>query len=134
MEVPAPPEMPAIAAPSAAIAFADPANAPVHVVSDSPILTARPSIIQLTFGEGEGQQPAPQYPPEAVIAGEEGTVVVRLSVDEEGRVTEAVAVSPCSWPLLNSAAVRAVRDTWHFRSGSERCYEVSIQFQLNRHE
>ena len=131
---PSPPEQPAVAAPNPAIAFAEPVNSPVHVVTAPRIVTTQPAIIQLTFGEGEGQQPAPEYPPEAVINGQEGTVIVRLTVNQDGRVTDAVALSPCPWPLLNSAAVRAVRTTWRFQSGPMRSYEVSIQFQLNRHE
>jgi TonB family protein len=125
---------PPVAAPSPAIVFAEPIEAPVHIVESPRIAINRPAIIQLTFGEGEGRQPAPEYPPEAVIAGQEGTVIVRLTVDESGRVTDAVASSPSSWPLLNNAAVRAVRATWWFRKGPVRSYEVSIQFQLNRHE
>jgi TonB family protein len=133
-EISTPPELPAVAAPSPAIAFAEPINAPVHVVTAPRIVTTRPAIIQLTFGEGEGAQPPPEYPPEAVINGQEGTVIVRLSVDQDGRVTDAIASTPCSWPLLNNAAVRAVRRTWRFQKGPMRSYEVSIQFQLNRHE
>jgi TonB family protein len=129
-----PPEVPAVAAPSPAIAFAEPVNAPAHVVTAPRVVTTQPAIIQLTFGEGEGAQPPPEYPPEAIINGQEGTVIVRLSVDQDGRVTDAVAVSPCPWPLLNNAAVRAVRNAWRFRNGPPRSYEVSIQFQLNRHE
>jgi TonB family protein len=132
--VPSPPQEPSVAPPSPAIAFAEPVNAPVHIAQSPQIISTRPAIIQLTFGEGEGQQPAPDYPPEAVIDGQEGTVVVRLTVDEDGRVTEVIAISPSPWPLLNNAAVRAVRDTWRFRSGPARSYQVSIQFQLNRHE
>lgn len=133
-EISAPPVQPVVAAPSGAIAFAEPVDVPVHVAEAPPVVSTQPSIIQLTFGEGEGQQPPPEYPPEAVIDGQEGTVVVRLTVGEDGRVSDATASSPCPWPLLNSAAVRAVRTTWRFRRGLVRSYEVSIQFQLNRHE
>jgi protein TonB len=128
---PAPPESPVVAAPNPAIAFAEPVDAPVHAI-EAP--ATQQSVIRLTYGEGEGQQPAPEYPPEAVRAGEEGTVVVRMTVAEDGRVVDAQAISPCSWPVLNSAAVRAVRSTWRFGKGPPRSYEVSIQFQLNRHE
>jgi TonB family protein len=145
-----PPELPEVTAPSPAVAFAMPVNAPVHVVkiphanAPKPVTEQRteqpgnsvmqPSVIQLTFGEGEGEQPAPEYPPEAVIGGEEGTVVVRLTVGEDGRVTDAVASTPCNWPLLNNAAVRVVRTDWRFSKGPVRSYEVSIEFHLNRHE
>jgi protein TonB len=128
----APPDLAAVAAPSPAIAFAEPVDAPVHMVETPHV--APNSVIQLTYGEGEGEQPAPEYPSEAVRAGQEGTVVVRMTVAEDGRVTQAQAISPSPWPVLNSAAVRAVRSTWRFRRGPVRIYEVSIQFQINRHE
>jgi TonB family protein len=134
VSLPSPPEEPVVVAPSPAIAFAEPVNAPVHIATAPRIAATHPAIIQLTFGEGEGAQSPPDYPSEAVINGQEGTVVVRLTVDQDGRVTDAVVVSPCAWPLLNNAAVRTVRTTWHFRRGPARSYEVSIQFQLNRHE
>ncbi|MGD0766857.1 MAG: energy transducer TonB [Tepidisphaeraceae bacterium] len=130
----APPDSPAVAAPSPAIAFAEAVDAPVHLVETPRITATEKSVIRLTYGEGEGQQPAPEYPPEAVRAGQEGTIVVRMTVSEDGRVTQAEAVTPCPWPVLNSAAVRAVRSTWRFRRGPVRIYEVSIQFQINRHE
>jgi protein TonB len=149
-DVSPPPDVPEVALPSSAIAFATPVNMPVQVVKihhtaaprptpDQPMpaqhnTATQPSVIPLTFGEGEGEQPAPEYPPEAVMGGEEGTVVVRLTVSEDGRVTDAVASTPCNWPVLNNAAVRAVRTTWRFRRGPVRSYEVSIEFHLNRHE
>ena len=73
-------------------------NAPIHLVEAPSIASAQPSIIHLTFGEGEGQQPPPEYPPKRLSTGQEGTVVVRLTVGEDGRVSDATAASPCSWP------------------------------------
>src|ERR1019366_3312343 len=116
------PELAAVAAPSAAIAFAVPVPGPPH-----------PAIVhKLTYGQGEGQQPAPEYPREAVLAQQEGVVVVRFVVGKDGRVLSADAVSPSPWPLLNQAAIRAIRDTWQFAPGPVRSYEVSIQFQLRQ--
>ena len=90
-----------------------------------------PLVQHLTYGHGEGRQPAPIDPYEAALAHQQGTVVVRFTVDANGNVTGADAVSPSPWPLLNQAAVRAVRDTWHFSAaGAPRAYEVSIQFKL----
>jgi TonB family protein len=51
--------------------------------------------------------PEPEYPPIAKAAGAEGTVSVRVTVDEEGNVIAAKAVS--GHPLLQSAAVDAAR-------------------------
>jgi protein TonB len=140
---PAPPT--AVAAPSPAIAFAVPIAGPVRFVPanqaiatpiNRPETPSTPSTntasrpTRLILGQGEGRQPAPQYPFEAIRQGQQGTVVVRLTVGETGAVLTADAVVPCPYPLLNEAALHAVRDTWHFAAGNMRSYEVSIQFQL----
>lgn len=49
--------------------------------------------------------PRPPYPPIARAAGASGTVVVRVLIDEDGRVLEAEAVS--GHPLLRQAAQQA---------------------------
>ena len=54
-------------------------------------------------------KPEPEYPAEAKAAGAQGTVTVRILVDEEGRVAEAEAVS--GHPLLREAAVAAARNS-----------------------
>ena len=56
-------------------------------------------------------KPAPEYPAIAKAARASGTVVVRLTVDESGRVSEAVAES--GHPLLQQSAASAVRQ-WRF--------------------
>jgi TonB family protein len=51
------------------------------------------------------KKPAPEYPGGAKAAGQQGTVVVQLTVDEGGNVAEAKAVS--GPPLLKAAAEKA---------------------------
>lgn len=53
-------------------------------------------------------KPQPEYPPVARAARAEGTVVVSIVVDEEGRVVAAQAKS--GHPLLHAAAVKAARE------------------------
>jgi protein TonB len=141
---PAAPALISVAAPSPSIAFSLPTSAPSHIVeakqaiprrteqiaTTQPASTASATPQRLTYGQGEGIQPAPQYPREAVLARQQGTVTIRFTVGADGRVQTAQAISPCPFPLLNQAAVRAVRETWRFRAGPVRSYEVSIQFQL----
>jgi periplasmic protein TonB len=122
-ELPQPFSLPA---PSPAMAFALPVDAPLRTE------TAGVSApVQLTFGQGEGRQPAPDYPIEAVMARQQGTVVVLFTVSEDGRVTSAAASSPSPWPMLNQAAIRTIRDSWRFPPGRARSYQVAIQFMLN---
>ena len=90
-----------------------------------------PVVSRLTFGEGEGRQPPPDYPRDAVLAHQEGTVTLRFTVGEDGRVASVEVISASRWPLLNQAASRAVRDTWRFNPGPKRIYEVPIEFELN---
>jgi hypothetical protein len=92
----APPPI-AVAQPSAAIAFAVPVEGPTRVVPFDqatyarPSSTATPAVQRLTFGQGEGRQPSPEYPVQAIQQHKEGTVVVRLVVGEGGQVPEGSA-------------------------------------------
>jgi len=89
-----------------------------------------PQVTQLVYGQGEGAQPTPDYPREAALAGEEGVVGVRFTVDGDGNVQSADAVRPCKWPILNQAAVRSILDTWKFEAGAPRTFEINIIYQL----
>lgn len=131
----------AVAMPSPSIAFAVPVEGPSRVVSaaqasysraESPSAAASPTVQQLTFGQGAGKQPAPEYPPVAERAGQEGSVSVRFIVAENGRVTAAEAVAPSPWPMLNDSALRTIRNRWRFPAGNLRTYEVAIRFQLRK--
>src|ERR1700733_177825 len=115
----APPLIPVVA-PSPTIVFALPMTGPSRTIEakqaiprhSSQTATTQTSAIaaapqRLTYGQGEGVQPAPEYPREAVLARQQGTVVIRFSVNEDGWVQTAQAISPCPFPLLNQAAVRA---------------------------
>jgi TonB family protein len=125
----APPDIATISPPTAPPLFAQPVD---HLPPKPAAPTPKPAVIHLTFGEGEGDQPAPVEPPEAVRDGEEGTVIVRMTVGQDGRVIDAQAVSPSRWPLLNGAAVQTIRNTWRFPKGPVRVYEVTIEFVINR--
>jgi TonB family protein len=121
--------------PAAPIALARPGAFPEYRAL-TPMQTLVPGASappeRLTFGRGEGRQPAPEYPREAALAGEEGTVVVRFEVDQGGHVEDAQPIVPCSWPLLNQSALRTIRHDWRFSPGPPRAYEISIEFQLSQ--
>ena len=137
------PQAVAVALPSSAIAFALPVEGPVRIADAAQASYSRAEapananantvalpVQQLTFGQGAGKQPAPEYPVVAQDAGQEGTVSVRFVVAENGRVTSAEAVTPSPWPLLNDAALRTIRNRWRFAHGQPRAYEVAIRFLL----
>ncbi len=135
----------AVAEPGPGVAFAVPTAGPVRVVSFSEASHRRRGATvaetanrggvgaqTLVFGQGDGRQPAPPYPPRASRQGQEGVVGVRLTVDSAGRVIAAEAAQPCVWPLLNEAAVRTVQERWQFRPGPVRVFDVAIRFRLKK--
>ena len=139
-----PPPTITVAAPSPQMAFAVPVEIPAPIVpaseasyrtrEETPVVEAPvpapPAPQPLVFGRGEGKQPAPEYPRQALREGQEGIVIVRFNVGESGRVQSAAASQPSPWPLLNDAAVRVVRQRWRFSAGANRYYEVAIRFNL----
>lgn len=137
--IPSAPQPMAVAEPSAAVAFAIPVEniARVAAVRNASYYqapanqVAAPAVQHIAFGQGEGRQPAPDYPARARREGQQGTVVVRLTVGETGSVLAAEAVTPSPWPLLNDSAVRTVKNRWAFSGGRPRVYEVPIRFALN---
>ena len=76
--------------------------------------TSPPRVVRLSTGVLPGKatrKVEPVYPEQAAAAGVEGRVVVEVTVNEEGRVIAAHAVS--GHPLLRDAAVEAARQ-WVF--------------------
>ncbi|MEQ2009024.1 MAG: energy transducer TonB [Limisphaerales bacterium] len=154
------PQLVAVALPSPTVAFALPIEAPARIVDVNQAAFVRPApkpapiapstapttgkekpsagiapapVVQtLTFGEGEGTQPAPRYPDTARRAGQEGTVVIRFTVGADGRVLAAEPSSPSPWGALNREAVRTVREQWRFKPGRARLCEVAIRFELKK--
>ncbi len=76
-----------------------------------------------------GTMPPPVYPPEARRRNQEGTVMIAFTVDADGSVIGARVARPSPWPLLNEAAVHAVR-RWHFPAGPVMNLQQPVVFQL----
>ena len=101
------------------------------VAREATLAPAAPLKVEtLTLGQGEGKQPAPEYPAAAKRLGQEGAVVVRFDVNGQGQVTSAELQQPSPWPLLNQSALRVVRERWRFLSGSVRRFVVTIRFEM----
>lgn len=62
--------------------------------------------------------PQPDYPPESRRRGEQGTVRLLLQVDAEGRVAGAAILGSSGHPLLDQAALAAVR-RWRFEPATQ---------------
>jgi protein TonB len=137
-----PPVMPVLVATTSSASLATPWNVsePTPIVAASQVNSApqsnaddnKTSAQQLVFGQGEGRQPLPRYPSTARLQGQEGAVSVRINVTANGHIATVDISSASPWPLLNEAAVRTVRERWHFAAGKPRIYEVAIRFSLQK--
>ncbi len=76
-----------------------------------------------------GRRPPPYYPASSRRAGEEGSVVISLTIGDSGHVTAARIVRPCSYPALNESALNAVR-RWKFKPGPVVTTTQTITFRL----
>jgi periplasmic protein TonB len=131
-----------VAEPSELLAFALPVEGAVRLVEpaqagstplaavDAALTSNQWAVQPLVFGQGEGDQPRPDYPLRARRERQEGRVDVRLRVDPRGRVVQTELSSASPWPLLNEAALRTISSRWRFPQGPVRDYEVAIIFQL----
>lgn len=70
----------------------------------------------------------PHYPPRARDIGQQGTVVLLVEVDARGRVTHCRVLHSSGYPLLDLAALQAVKE-WSF-TGPAGNVEVLVEFLL----
>ncbi len=72
----------------------------------------------------------PEYPPVARRMGVEGTVIVSVLVDENGRVEDAKLLTPIAQNVgINEAAVRAARGA-HYRPALKGGVRVKMWTRL----
>lgn len=130
------PPLPMVAAFTPAIPFAVPIEGAVRVVNAAQANPARipisqqPVVLRLTNAVA-GRLPKPDYPAEARILGQQGTVGIRFTVGADGSVTSAQVIAP-SFAPLNLAALQTVRDEWHFPPGARRIFDYYFVFRLNQ--
>jgi len=108
-------------------------QASVHAATD-PGATAKPPEVDVTF---KNRNP-PKYPAEAIKKGEQGDVMLRVTIDAEGRVA-GVAVDPAmttAATVLQTAAIRAAAN-WKFAPGMKDgrpiggVVEIPVNFSLS---
>ncbi|MGE0734452.1 MAG: TonB family protein [Alphaproteobacteria bacterium] len=81
------------------------------------------------FGIGAGQNPMPAYPDYARRRGWEGRVVLSVDVDEAGRSRSVVVRQTSGHPVLDEAALAAVR-SWRFVPGMRGNTPVAAQVDV----
>ncbi len=108
-----------------------PAETPLPAAANAPVATE---------AVGELPQPAarelqtrtrvePTYPPAARRAGEEGTVRLRVLVDESGRPKDVQVAKTSGFTRLDNAAVQAVR-RWRFQAATDGSQPIAAWTQV----
>ncbi len=114
--------------------FGYPCNNPLDSVENSRTSQKGPGI---SFPSYRRDRPPvrPPYPPFAQRSNQEGTVLLKIYVTDEGRVGRVEVAKTSGWPLLDNAAMEGVRD-WLVKPGEKYnkpvCMwaEVPVSFRL----
>jgi len=126
------------AADPSSVAFAVPVQGAVaiapaaHLATPPPPVThAPPTATKFNPAAADGgNYPPPQYPGVAQRNHYQGTVTIEIVVDPNGKITVAKVQKSSGFPVLDEAALDAVKGHWSFPPGAERYYYWSCVFQL----
>ncbi len=89
-----------------------------------------PQVLENT-GKG-GERPAPAYPEIAKSQLMQGTVVLAMTVDDKGAITEIHVKDSSGYPLLDRSALDHVKRHWLIPpGGGTRQFEVPIRYKLS---
>ena len=78
----------------------------------------------------------PDYPLESRMFNEQGKVGLKIWLTEQGTMTDAVVERSSGYPRLDEAAVRYVRERWHYKSATKdapmpKTVLADVMFKLN---
>jgi len=94
--------------------------APLHVV---------PSVLNTTGRTGE--RPQPPYPKIALDQGEQGSVMLRMTVDDAGLIQTIEVAQSSGFAVLDHSALEFVKRHWTVPPGKgARTYEATIHYKL----
>jgi protein TonB len=115
----APPPPPFIPPPE--INIRTPPPPPAQSTAPTVITTAKPAVVVPTRIEPRidaQRSHEPEYPPQSRRLGEQGSVVLDVLVDGDGRVTQTKLVQSCGFPRLDQAALDGVKSAYRFFPGT----------------
>ncbi|HLI21725.1 MAG TPA: energy transducer TonB, partial [Stellaceae bacterium] len=101
-----PPPPPQSTAPTVTTTIAPPTPAP----------TAPPARVQPHLDLAHSSQP--DYPPEARRLGKQGSLILQVLVEADGRVSDSKLVQSSGFPVLDQAALAGVKTNYRFVPGT----------------
>lgn len=102
-----PTQQTAVATPTPAPAAPSPSPVAAPIASAAPAAPAKPAGISRGVSEGEAGCQKPEYPREALMNEEEGTVRIRVLVDASGKVIDSKVKKSSGSKSLDKAAIKA---------------------------
>lgn len=120
-----PVEGPTILAPSPLYVPPPPRELPKPTSDPAP-----PTPVRFRPGADGGRYPHPGYPRAALLAGEQGRVLVLIVVEPTGAVSSTSVKDSSGYKNLDNHAVRWIKSRWQFPPGETRYYECEIIFQI----
>jgi len=92
-------------------------------------LHALPTVLNNTGNAGE--RPQPPYPKIALDQGEQGAVMLRMTVDDAGLIKTIEVAQSSGFPVLDHSALEFVKRHWSVAPGKgARIYEATIHYKL----
>jgi protein TonB len=102
---------------------------PVAPLKQVALLRTQPSVLNTT-GSG-GDRPQPTYPKIALEQGQQGSVTLRMTVDDAGLISTIEVVQSSAFPVLDHGAMDFVKRHWTVRpEKGTRIYEATINYKL----
>jgi protein TonB len=111
------------------VQFDEPVVAPVENTAPSENAIAATSAGAVAQDLKTSNRVEPTYPPAARRAGEEGTVRLKVLVDEKGRPKDVAVATSSGFARLDEAAVAAVRK-WRFEAATNGTSAISAWTQV----
>jgi protein TonB len=88
-----------------------------------------PTVLNTT-GNG-GERPEPPYPKIALEQGQQGSVILRMTVDDAGLIKTIEVAQSSGFPVLDHSALEFVKRHWTVAPGQgARVYEATINYKL----
>jgi protein TonB len=101
----------------------------------NPVASLRnvPTVLDTT-GNG-GERPQPPYPKIALESGQQGSVLLQMTVDDSGLIQDIEIKQSSGSGILDRSALDFVKRHWIVPPGKgSRLYEATIIYQLKRNE
>jgi len=101
----------------------------------NPVASLRTAPVVLdTTGNG-GERPQPPYPKMALESGQQGSVLLQMTVDDAGLIQDIEVKQSSGSSILDRSALDFVKRHWIVPPGKgTRAYEATIIYQLKRNE